>query len=80
MGIKEVFRGEWLSEMILPTKNDVVGTAVKLLGFDRNLVKYQDCQEHLCCIQRKMKQRVWIKESDIVLVSIPDLNMKKVAI
>lgn len=55
--------------MLYPSKNDVLGVAVKLLGYDRVLVKCQDGHERLCRIRGKMKRRVWIREGDVVLVS-----------
>ena len=55
--------------MLLPAQTDVLGVAVKLLGFDRILVKCQDGRERLCRIRGKIKRRVWIREGDIVLVS-----------
>lgn len=69
MGKKKVISEEELSELVLPTPNDVLGVAVKLLGFDRVLVKCQDGHERLCRIRGKMKRRVWIREGDVVLVS-----------
>lgn len=38
MGKKKVISEEELSDMVLPVANDVLGIAVKLLGFDRVLV------------------------------------------
>lgn len=69
MGKKKVISEEELSELVLPSPNDVLGVAVKLLGFDRVLVKCQDGHERLCRIRGKMKRRVWIREGDVVLVS-----------
>ena len=69
MGKKKVLSEEELSEMVLPSANDVLGIAVKLLGFDRVLVKCQDGHERLCRIRGKMKRRVWIRIGDVVLVS-----------
>lgn len=69
MGKKKVISEEELSEMVLPTENDILGVAVRLLGFDRVLVKCQDGHERLCRIRGKMKRRVWIREGDIVLIS-----------
>ena len=60
---------EVIHDMVLPTANDVLGIAVKLLGYDRIMVKCQDGRERLCRIRGKMKRRVWIREGDIVLVS-----------
>ncbi|MCW3993686.1 MAG: translation initiation factor eIF-1A [Candidatus Bathyarchaeota archaeon] len=77
MGNKKVLSEDELSEMVLPVANDVLGIAVKLLGYDRVLVKCQDGHERLCRIRGKMKRRVWIREGDIVLVSPWDFQSDK---
>ena len=77
MGKKKVLSEEELSEMVLPVANDVLGVAIRLLGFDRVLVKCQDGHERLCRIRGKMKRRVWIREGDIVLVSPWDFQSDK---
>lgn len=77
MGKKKVISEEELSEMVLPVANDVLGVVVKLLGFDRVLVRCQDGYERLCRIRGKMKRRVWIREGDVVLVSPWDFQSDK---
>ena len=77
MGKKKVLSEGELSELVLPSANDVLGVAIKLLGFDRVLVKCQDGHERLCRIRGKMKRRVWIREGDIVLVSPWDFQSDK---
>jgi len=77
VGKKKVLTEEELSEMVLPSANDILGIAVKLLGFDRVLVKCQDGHERLCRIRGKMKRRVWIREGDVVLVSPWDFQSDK---
>jgi len=77
LGKKKVLSEDELSEMVLPSANDVLGVAVKLLGFDRVLVRCQDGHERLCRIRGKMKRRVWIREGDIVLVSPWDFQSDK---
>lgn len=69
LGKKKVVSEQVISDMLLPAQTDVLGVAVKLLGFDRILVKCQDGHERLCRIRGKIKRRVWIREGDIVLVS-----------
>jgi translation initiation factor 1A len=69
LGKRKVISEEEIHDMVLPTTSDVLGVAVKLLGFDRLLVKCQDGHERLCRIRGKMKRRVWIREGDVVLVS-----------
>lgn len=53
MGKKKVLSEEEIKDMMLPVANDVLGIAVKLLGFDRVLVKCQDGRESLCRIRGK---------------------------
>ncbi|MFZ0966070.1 MAG: translation initiation factor eIF-1A [Candidatus Bathyarchaeia archaeon] len=77
MGKKKVLSEGELSEMVLPSTNDILGVAVKLLGFDRVLVKCQDGHERLCRIRGKMKRRVWIRQGDIVVVSPWDFQFDK---
>ena len=77
MGKKKVLSEGELSEMVYPTQTDVLGVVVKLLGFDRILVRCQDGKERLCRIRGKMKRRVWIRENDVVLVSPWDFQSDK---
>ena len=69
MGKRKVISEDDISNMQLPAASDLLGTAVKLLGFDRILVKCQDGHERVCRIRGKLKRRVWIRLGDIVLVS-----------
>lgn len=60
---------EELKTLVVPAPGDVVGIVVKLLGYDRVLVKCDDGHTRLCRIRGKLKRRVWIRANDIVLVS-----------
>ncbi|NIR86281.1 translation initiation factor eIF-1A [Candidatus Bathyarchaeota archaeon] len=77
MGKKKVISEEEIAGMVLPVANDVLGVVIRLLGFDRVLVKCQDGHERLCRIRGKMKRRVWIRQGDIVLVSPWDFQSDK---
>jgi translation initiation factor 1A len=77
LGQKKVLTEGELNQLVLPSANDVLGVAIKLLGFDRVLVKCQDGHERLCRIRGKMKRRVWIREGDVVLVSPWDFQSDK---
>ena len=77
MGKKKVLSEGELNQLVVPSANDVLGVAIKLLGFDRVLVKCQDGKERLCRIRGKMKRRVWIREGDVVLVSPWDFQSDK---
>ena len=69
MGKRKVVSEDDIGKMKLPVANDVLGIAVRMLGFDRLVVKCQDGHERLCRIRGKLKRRVWIRVGDIVLVS-----------
>jgi len=69
LGKRKVINEESLENMMFPSGNDVLGTAIKMLGFDRIMVKCQDGKERLCRVRGKLKRRVWIRDGDIVLVS-----------
>ena len=69
LGKRKVKNESNLHKMVLPSANDVLGIAVKMLGGERILVKCQDGKERLCRIRGKLKRRVWVREGDIVLVS-----------
>ena len=69
MGKRIVKNEGTLENMVLPTANDVLGTAAKMLGAERILVKCQDGKERVCRVRGKLKRRVWIREGDVVLVS-----------
>jgi translation initiation factor 1A len=69
LGKKKVRSEGQLSEMVYPSQGEILGVVVKLLGFDRIMVKCQDGKERLCRIRGKMKRRVWIRNNDIVVVS-----------
>jgi translation initiation factor 1A len=69
LGKKKVLSEGTIGELVYPGEGEVLGVVVKLLGFDRILVKCQDGAERLCRIRGKMKRRVWIRENDIVIVS-----------
>lgn len=77
MGKKKVLSEGELHEMVYPSSSDVLGVVVKLLGFDRIMVKCQDGHERLCRIRGKMKRRVWIRDGDVVLVSPWDFQSDK---
>lgn len=74
MGKKKVLSEKELKDMVYPSKNDVLCIAVKMLGYDRVLVKCQDGHARVCRIRGKMKRRTWIREGDVVLVSPWDIQ------
>ena len=77
MGKRKVKNEGHLQKMLLPSANDVLGVASRVLGAERFLVKCQDGKERLCRIRGKMKRRAWVREGDIVLVSPWDFQSDK---
>jgi len=77
LGKKKIISEEEIKDLVLPVANDVLCITIKLLGFDRVLVKCQNGHERLCRIRGKMKRRVWIRQGDIVLVSPWDFQSDK---
>ena len=77
MGKRKVTNEGNLEKMLLPSGSDVLGTAVKMLGSERVMVKCQDGKERLCRVRGKLKRRVWVREGDIVLVSPWDFQSDK---
>jgi translation initiation factor 1A len=77
LGKRKVINEEELKNITLPSANDVLGIAVRMLGFDRIMVRCQDGKERLCRVRGKLKRRVWIREGDIVLVSPWDFQSDK---
>ena len=76
MGKRKITNEGNLDSMVLPTSNDVLGVAVKMLGAERITVRCQDGKERLCRVRGKLKRRVWIREGDVVLVSPWDFQQE----
>lgn len=77
LGKKKVLSEEELSKLVLPAQTEVLGIAIRLLGYDRTLVRCQDGHERLCRIRGKMRRRVWIREENVVLVSPWEFQSEK---
>jgi len=69
LGERKIINEDEVERMVLPSANDVLGMAVRMLGFDRLVVKCQDGKERLCRVRGKLKRRMWIRDGGIVLVS-----------
>jgi translation initiation factor 1A len=67
MGKRKVKNEEALKKMVLPSANDVLGVATRVLGAERFLVKCQDGKERLCRVRGKMKRRAWVREGDLTM-------------
>jgi translation initiation factor 1A len=65
MGKRKITNEGSLDSMVLPSSNDVLGVAVKMLGADRITVKCQDGKERLCRVRGKQSE--FDAKGDIVL-------------
>ena len=76
VGKRKVKREDY-NAIKIPAANDVLGIAMKMLGFDRVMVSCQDGFERLCRIRGNLKRRMWIRVGDIVLVSPWDFQTEE---
>ncbi len=58
----------------VPKRNEVIGVVQQMLGTGRLRVKCLDGKVRLCRIPGRMRKRVWIREGDIVLVELGDVQ------
>ncbi len=58
----------------VPRRNEVIGLVQQMLGTGRLRVKCLDGKVRLCRIPGRMRKRVWIREGDIVLVELGDVQ------
>jgi len=61
-------------ELRIPGEGEVLGIVEKLLGHEKLRVRCMDGAIRICRIPGRMKKRVWIREGDVVLVSIWDFQ------
>ncbi len=74
MGKRKVLSEADLKELMLPQAGEVLGKVMKLSGGEHLIVRCTDGKTRLCRIRGKLKRRMWIRESDIVLVAPWDFN------
>ncbi len=76
MGKRKVISEEGIGGIHVPQSGEVLGIADKMLGYDRVMVRCQDGATRLCRIKGNMKRKVWIRASDVVLVSPWDFQVE----
>ena len=55
--------------MMNANKYDILGIVVKNYGQTRMNIKCQDGETGICRVRGKMKERRWVREGDVVLIS-----------
>ena len=61
-------REEERRRMRLPRDNEVLGEVLGLMGGSRMKVECTDGKERMCRVPGKLKNRIWVREGDIVIV------------
>lgn len=58
----------------IPRRNEVVGVVQQMLGTGRLRVKCKDGHTRMCRIPGRMRKRVWVREGDVVIVSLGEVQ------
>ena len=57
-----------------PINKEVLGVVLGLMGGSRMKVACKDGKERMCRIPGKLKNRVWVREGDVVIVKPWDIQ------
>ncbi len=52
----------------LPREGEVLGVVLGLMGGSRMKVACKDDKERMCRVPGKLKNRIWVREGDVVIV------------
>ena len=52
----------------MPREGEILGVVLALLGGSRMMVDCKDGKERRCRIPGKLRNRIWVKEGDVVLI------------
>ncbi len=69
MGKRKVLDQKQLKELVLPGMGEQFGRVIKRLGSELMQVKCADGKVRIGRIRGKLKQRLWIKDRDLVLIA-----------
>jgi translation initiation factor 1A len=58
----------------VPRRNEVLGLVQQMLGTGRLRVKCLDGKIRMCRIPGRMRKRVWVREGDVVIVELGDVQ------
>lgn len=76
---REEQRQEEIRKMRMPRKEQLeqLGVVLQLHGSDQIKVACEDGKERMCRIPGKLRKRVWMRESDIVIIRLWDFQPSK---
>jgi len=63
--------------MRLPQRNEVLGVVVGMVGGSRMRVACKDGKERICRIPGKLKNTIWVKDDDVVIIKPWDIEGDK---
>ncbi|MBU0531940.1 translation initiation factor eIF-1A [Candidatus Micrarchaeota archaeon] len=61
----------------MPREGEVLGVVLGLMGGSRMKVACKDGKERMCRIPGKLRNRVWVREGDVVIVKIWEIEGDK---
>ena len=65
---KKLAPGEEIERLRMPRTGEILGIVEQMFGFDRLRVRCADGHVRTCRIRGKIRKRLWVRESDVVLV------------
>ncbi len=60
--------GEVFRRIKLPEEGQVLGVVLAMIGGSRMKVSCKDGKERMCRIPGKLRNKIWVKEDDVVIV------------
>ncbi len=66
--LKEEERSSGEVRLRMPYKGEVLGIVIALVGGSRMKVACKDGKERICRIPGKLKNKIWVKDGDVVIV------------
>lgn len=67
-GNEELTTKEEVERLRMPRADEVLGIAEQMVGFDRIRVRCKDGHVRICRIPGRIRKRIWVRESDVVIV------------
>ncbi len=67
-GAPPLSRDEERRRLRFPREGEVLGVVLGLMGGSRMKVACKDGKERMCRIPGKLKNKIWVKEGDVVIV------------
>ncbi len=70
-------REEERRRLRLPREGEVLGIVLGLMGGSRMKVACKDGKERMCRVPGKLKNRIWVREGDVVIVKPGEIEGDK---